>query len=180
MLASTTGSLRLSREHCMHMDNKQARHRQLDHIQILHLLNLKYCVLAKSYLWILGLCSLACPLGLILKMVWEMLPQGSAITPIKNIRINTTKSRHQIKQILPKSVFGSKDIKRPGPNRCLCWPANIATKNQRGLQTYCNTELPIFKKYCTVDHGAVRCSRQGLFPPRRILRLHQSAVDDLT
>ena len=29
-------------------------------------------------------------------------------------------------------------------------------------------------------HCAVRGSRQGLFPPRRFLCLHQSAVDDLT
>ena len=32
----------------------------------------------------------------------------------------------------------------------------------------------------STGHTAVRCSRQGLFPLRRFLRLHQPAVDDLT
>ena len=69
MLALTTGSLRLSREHCIHMDNRQERHRQLDYNQIVGLLNLKYSVMAKSYLRILGLRLPARPPALILNVV---------------------------------------------------------------------------------------------------------------
>ena len=50
------------------------------------------------------------------------------------------------------------------------------TKN---LQEKINSCLP-FIVSGTVLHGALRGSRQGLFPPRQFLRLHQPPGNDLT